>query len=141
MGALSHFDTTQVVDRIEFPPDENPYESLKEHLKERLKEGLKERLTELHTLNLFQRYQALMSLTLAEDYKPSILMGKRCSLLRLDHRIHKTECFMFRGFFLNHLPLNICSHLMGGRGAPFLSSLVLDSSYGPCSSLPPHPWL
>ena len=24
---------------------------------------------------------------------------------------------MFRGFFLNHLPLNICSHLMGGRGA------------------------
>ena len=37
-------DTTWDVDLIEFPPDKNPYESLKEPL------------TELHTLNLFQMY-------------------------------------------------------------------------------------
>ena len=39
-------------------------------------------------------------------------MGKMCSLLSLDHRIHKTECFIFKGFFLNLLPLNIRTHLM-----------------------------
>ena len=54
----------EVVDLIEFPPDELPYESLKE------------RLTKLHTLNPFQKYQAFMSLTLAADEKPSTLMGR-----------------------------------------------------------------
>ena len=53
-----------------------------------------------------------MSLTLATDKKPSTLMGKMCSLLPLDHRVHKSECFMFKGFFLDHLPQNICTHLM-----------------------------
>ena len=89
-----------MVDLIKFPPEEEPYESLKEHL------------TELHTLNSFQRYQALMAFTLSAGEKPSILMGKMCSLLPLDHRIHKTECFMFNRFFLNHLPPNIRTHLM-----------------------------
>ena len=85
---------------IEFPPDGNPYESLKECL------------PELHNLNPFQMYQALMAFTLSAGEKPSILMGKMCSLLPLDHRIHKTECFMFNRFFLNHLPPNIRTHLM-----------------------------
>ena len=35
-----------------------------------------------------------------------------CSLLPLDHRIHTTECFMFKGFFLSNLPPNTCTHLM-----------------------------
>ena len=34
-------------------------------------------------------------------------MGKMCSLLPLDHRIHKTECFMLKGLFFNNLPPNI----------------------------------
>ena len=63
-------------------------------------------------MNPFQRYQALMSLTLAADKKPSSLMGKMFSLLPLDHRIHKTECFIFKGFFLYNLPLTIHTHLM-----------------------------
>ena len=53
-----------------------------------------------------------MALTLAVDKTPSTLMGKMCSLLPLDLRIHKTKCFMCKGFFLNHLPPNICTHLM-----------------------------
>ena len=53
-----------------------------------------------------------MALTLAADKKLSTLMGKICSLLPMDHRIHKTKCFMFKGFFLNQLPPNICTHLM-----------------------------
>ena len=40
------------------------------------------------------------------------LDGKMCSLLPLDHRIHKTECLMFKGFFLNNLPPNIRTHIM-----------------------------
>ena len=76
MVALNSTDSAQILDLIEFPP-EDPYESFKEHL------------TELHTLNPFQRYKALMSLTLAADKNPSILMGKMCSLLPLGHRVHK----------------------------------------------------
>ena len=83
VAALNHADAAQVVDLIEDPPKDQPYDSLKQCL------------TELHTVNTFQRYQALMA-----DKKPSTLMGKMCSLLPLDHRIHKTECFMFKGFFL-----------------------------------------
>ena len=55
VGALYDADAAQVVDLIKFPPEEEPYESLKEHL------------TELHTLNSFQRYQALMAFTLVVD--------------------------------------------------------------------------
>ena len=66
----------------------------------------------LHTLNPFQRYQVLMCLTLGADKKPSTLMGKMCSLLPVDHRTPKTECFMFRGFFLSNLTSNVRTHLM-----------------------------
>ena len=100
VGTLNLSDTAQIVDLIEFPHEESPHESFKECL------------TELYTLNLFQRYQALMSLTLAAEEKPSTLMSKMCSLVPLDHRVHKSERFIFKGFFLDHLPLNICTHLM-----------------------------
>ena len=99
-AALGHADTAQIVDLIEFPPDELPSESLRE------------RLTALHALNPFQRYQAFMSLTLATDQKPSTLMGRMCSILPLTHRVHKDGCFLFKGFFLDHLPPNIRTHLM-----------------------------
>ena len=62
MGALSWSDAAQIVNLIKFLPDEVPYQSLKECL------------TKLHTLNLFQRYQALISLTLVADEKLSTLM-------------------------------------------------------------------
>ena len=100
VAALGKADSAQVVDLLECPPEELPYESLKE------------RFTELHTLNPFQRYQAFMSLTLAADEKPSTLMGKMCSLLPLSHTVHKEKCFLFKGFFLDHLPPNIRTHLM-----------------------------
>ena len=77
VAALGHADASQVVNLIEFPLDKLPYESLKE------------RLTQLHILNPFQRYQVFMSLTLATNKKPSVLMGKMCSLLPLAHRVHK----------------------------------------------------
>ena len=51
VGALNHANASQVVDLIEFSPEENPYKFLMEHL------------TELHTLNPFQRFQVLMALT------------------------------------------------------------------------------
>ena len=59
MTALNRVEATKVDDLIEDPPEEGPYESLKQSL------------TELPTLNPFQRYQALMALTLAVDEKPS----------------------------------------------------------------------
>ena len=62
MDALNCSDTAQIVDLIEFPHKEHPYETLKECL------------TKLHMLNPFQQYQTLMSLTLAADKKPSMLM-------------------------------------------------------------------
>ena len=99
-AVLGHADAAQEGDLIEFPPDELPYESLKECL------------TELHILNPFQRYQAFMSLTLAAGEKPSTLMGKMCSLLPLNRRLHKDECFLCKSFFLDHLPPNIRTHLM-----------------------------
>ena len=54
----------------------------------------------------------MMALTLSADKKQSTLMGKMCSLLPLDHRIHKSVCFMFKGFFLNRLLPKIRTHLM-----------------------------
>ena len=96
---------------------------------------LKERLTELHTLNPFQRYQKFMSLTLAADKKPSKLTGKMCSLLPLSHRVHKNECFLFKGFFLNHLPPNIRTHLMR-EDIPIHTSLLLKLTRSGTLSLP-----
>ena len=54
---------------------------------------------ELHMLNLFLWYQALMSLTMSIVKKQSSLMFKMCSLLPLDLRVHKSDCLMFKGFF------------------------------------------
>ena len=94
VAALGCTDAAHVVDLIKYPPDVLPYETLREHL------------TKLH------RYQAFMSLTLATNEKASRLMGNMCSLLPLSHRVHKDECFLVKGFFLDHLPPNIRTHLM-----------------------------
>ena len=50
-----------------------------------------------------------MSLTLAPEEKPSTLMGRMCSLLPLNH---KDDCFLFKGFFLDYLPMNVRTHMM-----------------------------
>ena len=39
-------------------------------------------------------------------------MGKMLSLVPQSHRVHKDECFLFRGFFLDLLPPNVRTHLM-----------------------------
>ena len=100
---LGRADTAQVVDLIEYSPDELLYESLREYL------------NKLHTLNPFQEYQTFMSLTLAANEKPSTLMGKMSSTLPLSHRVHKDECFLFKGFFL---PPNIRIHVSATSPAP-----------------------
>ena len=33
-------------------------------------------------------------------------------ILQIYYRVHKNDCLLFKGFFLNHLPLNIRTHLM-----------------------------
>ena len=53
-----------------------------------------------------------MSLTLAAKEKPSTVMGKMCSLLPLNHRVHKDNFFLFKGFFLDYLPPNVRTHLI-----------------------------
>ena len=53
-----------------------------------------------------------MSLTLVADKNPSNLIGEMCSLFPLNHRVHKPKIFMFKSFFLDHLPPNIRTHLM-----------------------------
>ena len=134
VAVLNRADAVQVVDLIEDPLEDKPYESLKQ------------RLTKLHTMKPFQRYKTLLALTLVADEKLSTLMGKMCSLLPLDHRIHKTECFMFKGFFLNHLPPNIRTHLMRedikdprklAAKADKISQFISDQSIDTVSSTSP----
>ena len=75
---------------IEFPPDGNPYESLKECL------------PELHNLNPFQMYQALMAFTLAADKKGYFKIPMRPS------DIPQTAIITpFRLFKFLHLPFGL----------------------------------
>ena len=55
VAPLNRADAAKVVYLIVETPEDEPYESLKQPL------------MELHTLNFFQRYQALMALTLVVD--------------------------------------------------------------------------
>ena len=78
----------QILDLICTPPAGDPYEVLKE------------RLTTLYSLNEYQRFEALVSLPLTGDQKPSHLMNRMLALLPDDYKPD-----------FHPLPIEVCSHL------------------------------
>ena len=86
----------QILDLIRAPPAGDPYEVLKE------------RLTTLYSLNDYQRFEALVSLPLTGDQKPSHLMNRMLALLP---DVYKPD-FILRGLFLRRLPVEVRSHLL-----------------------------
>ena len=75
---------SQILDLIRAPPLGDPYEVLRD------------RLVRLYTLNDYQRFEALVSLTLSGDQKPSHLMNRMLALLPNDYK----PDFFLRGLFL-----------------------------------------
>ena len=75
---------SQILDLIRAPPLGDPYEVLWEGL------------IKLYTLNDYQRFEALVSLPLSGDQKPSHLMNRMLALLPDDYK----PDFILRGLFL-----------------------------------------
>ena len=69
VASLSQDVAVQILNHICAPPAGDPYEVLKE------------RLTTLYYLNNYQRFEALVSLPLTGDQKPSHLMNRMLGLL------------------------------------------------------------
>ena len=86
----------QLLDLIKSPPSSEPYEALKK------------RLLRLFALDDFQRYEAISSLPLSGDMKPSKLMSSLLALLPVGHE----PCFFLRGAFLKRLPADVRAHLL-----------------------------
>ena len=86
----------QILDLIGAPPPGDLYEVLKE------------RLTMLYSLNDYQRFEALVSLPLIGDQKPSHLMNRMLALLPEDYK----PDFILRGLFLRLLHIKVRSHLL-----------------------------
>ena len=59
-------------------------------------------------LNDDQRFEALVSLPLSGDQKPSHLMNRMLALLSDDFN----PDFILRGLFLVHIPIDVLSHLL-----------------------------
>ena len=87
---------SQILDLIRAPPLGDPYEVLRD------------RLVRLYTLNDYQRFEALVSLTLSGDQKPSHLMNRMLALLPDNYK----PDFILRGLFLRRLPIDVRSHLL-----------------------------
>ena len=62
-----------------------------------------ERLITLYTLNDYQRFEALVSLPLSGDQKPSHLMNRMLALLPDDCK----SDFILKGLFLRCLPIDV----------------------------------
>ena len=75
---------SQIFDLIGAPLAGDPYGVLREHL------------ITLYTLNDYQRFEALVSLPLSRDQKPSHLMNRTLALLPDDYK----PDFILRGLFL-----------------------------------------
>ena len=86
----------KILDLIPAPPAGDPYEVLRERLKT------------LYSLNDYQRFEALVSLPLTRDQKPSHLMNRMLALLPDDYK----PDFILRGLFLRCLPIEVRSHLL-----------------------------
>ena len=128
VAALAKEDAAQIIDLIRAPPALDPYETLKR------------RLVQLYELNGYQRFEALLSLPLASDQKPSNLMNRMLALLPEDYKVG----FIFRGLFLRRLPSDIRTHLLqddiSDPRALALKADELFQSFGsrPVSSLFPQ---
>ena len=92
---------SQILDLIRAPPAKDPYEVLRECF------------ITLYTLNDYQRFQALVSLPLSGDQKPSHLMNRMLALLPDNFKPDLILC----GLFLQHLPIDVCSHLLWEKGS------------------------
>mgnify|MGYP000876348990 CR=1 FL=1 len=95
VAALPQDVATRLIDLIRSPPAD-PYSTLRA------------RLVHMYTLSDFQRYQALQSLPVLTDQKPSELMDKMLVLLPEDEK----PGFFFMGLFMDRLPADIRSHLL-----------------------------
>jgi hypothetical protein len=95
VAALPQDVATRLIDLIRSPPAD-PYSTLRA------------RLVHMYTLSDFQRYQALQSLPVLTDQKPSELMDKMLVLLPEDAK----PGFFFLGLFMDRLPADIRSHLL-----------------------------
>ena len=62
----------------------------------------------LYMLNDYQGFEALVSLPLLGDQKPSHLMNRMLALLPDDYKLE----FILRGLFLQRLPIDVRSHLL-----------------------------
>ena len=84
--------TTQILDLIHPPPAGDSYRVL----------------TTLYSLNNYQRFEALVSLQLTGDQKPSHLMNRMLALLPDNYN----PDFILCGLFLCCLPIEVRSHLL-----------------------------
>ena len=94
-AALPQDVATRLIDLIS-NPTADPYTTLRT------------RLIQMYTLSNFQRYQALQSIPVLTDQRPSELMDKMLVLLPKDVK----PGFFFLGLFMDCLPADICSHLL-----------------------------
>ena len=105
---------SQILDLIRAPPAGDPYGVLRE------------RLITLYTLNDYQRLEALVSLPLSGDQKPSHLMNRMLALLPDDYK----PDFILRGLFLRRLPIDVRSHLLREKVSdPRALALKADELY------------
>lgn len=95
VAALPQDVACRLLDLVRAPPAD-PYEALRR------------RLIQMYSLSDFQRYQALQSLPLMSDQRPSELMDKMLVLLPEDEK----PGFFFRGLFMDRLPADIRAHLL-----------------------------
>ena len=103
-----------VLDLIKSPPSSEPYEALKK------------RLLRLFALDDFQRYEAISSLPLSGDMKPSKLMSSMLALLPVGHE----PCFFLQGAFLKRLPADLHAHLVRDDFSDLISlTLKADKIY------------
>ena len=96
VAALPQDVAGQVLDLIRAPPRDDHYLVLRT------------RLVRLFNLNEYQRFEALVSLSLSGDQKPSYLMNRMLALYPDDVK----PDFVFRGLFLRRLPVEMRAHLL-----------------------------
>ena len=96
VAALPQDVAGQVLNLIRSPPKDDPYQVLRT------------RLVRLYTLNEYQRFESLVSLSLSGDQKPSHLMNRMLALYPDDVK----PDFVFRGLFLRRLPIEMRAHLL-----------------------------
>ena len=107
MASLLQDVAAQILDLLRALPAGNPYEVLKDCL------------TTIHSLNNYQRFEALVSLPLTCDQKLSHLMNRMLMLLSDDYK----PDFILQGLFLCRLPIKVWSICCKRRSKLFQSRI------------------